>query len=148
VTSSLAARSFGRFLLVGGLNTAVAFGGFPLLYVTVGNRIGYLPILVFCSVFNPLFSFLTHKYITFDSRGPSGPEIGRYLLFSGGTFLASWAFLASIEGWSRDWFLLAQFGFNVVLTIVSFVIVRRFIFKDDCTTGESGDETESVTPGA
>jgi putative flippase GtrA len=129
VSSQLAASSFGRFLLVGGLNTAVAFGGFPLLYLTVGYRIGYLPILVFCSMFNPLFSFLTHKYITFDSRGQTQSEIRRYLLLSVGTFLASWAFLASIEGWSRGRFLLAQFGFNVLLTIINFVIFRRFVFR-------------------
>ena len=128
VAASLAARSFGRFLLVGGINTVVAFGGFPLLYLTIGSRVGYLSILVFCSAFNPLFSFLMHKFVTFDSCGPAGPEIGRYLLFCIGAFLASWGFLASINGWSHIWFLLAQFGFNIVLTIVSFVITRRFIF--------------------
>jgi putative flippase GtrA len=128
VAALLATRSLGRFLLVGGLNTVVAFGGFPLLYLAVGSRVGYLPVLVICSVINPLFSFITHKFVTFDSRGSAGSELGRYLLFSGGAFLANWGFLALIDGWSRGWFLLAQFGFNAVLTIVSFVIVRRFVF--------------------
>jgi putative flippase GtrA len=128
VAALLATRSPGRFILVGGLNTAVSFGGFPLLYLAIGNRVGYLPVLVVCSVFNPLFSFVTHRFVTFESRGSAGLELGRYLLFSGSAFLASWGFLALIAGWSRGWFLLAQFGFNVVLTIVSFVIVRRFVF--------------------
>ena len=51
---------------VGGINTVVAFGGFPLLYLTIGSRVGYLSILVFCSAFNPLFSFLMHKFVTFE----------------------------------------------------------------------------------
>jgi putative flippase GtrA len=131
----LATRSLGRFLLVGGLNTAVAFGGFPLLYLAVGSRVGYLPVLVVCSVFNPLFSFVTHKFVTFDSRGSAGSELGRYLLLSGGAFLATWGFLALIDGWSRGWFLLAQFGFNVVLTIINFLIVRRFVFPSVPTAG-------------
>jgi len=128
VTASLAARSFGRFLLVGGLNTAVAYGDFPLLYLAIGDRVGYVPILLFCSVFNPAFSFFTHKFVTFEARGPARSEVGRYLLLSIGAFLASWGFLALIDGWNRVWFLLAQFGFNVVLTIIYFVIVRRFVF--------------------
>ncbi len=128
---SLAAGSFGRFLLVGGLNTAVGLGSFPLLFLALGGRAGYLPVLVFCSVFNPLFSFLTHKYVTFDSPAAAGPQLGRYLLLCGGGFLASWGFLAMIDGWSRDRFLLAQFGFNVVLTLVNYVIVRRFVFSAD-----------------
>jgi putative flippase GtrA len=124
----LAARSFGRFLLVGGVNTVVGFGDFPLLYLTVGGWAGYLPILVFCSVFNPLFSFMTHKYITFESRRPARSEIAWYLLFCGGAFIASWGFLALIDGWNRVWFVLAQTGFNIFLTIANFVIFRRFVF--------------------
>ncbi len=120
-----AARSFGRFLLVGGLNTAVAYGDFPL---TLGARVGYLPILVFCAVFNPAFSFLTHNYVTFEARGPARPEIGRYLLLSAAAFFASWGFLAMIAGWDRWRFVLAQLGFSVVLTVVNFAVVRRFIF--------------------
>jgi len=123
------ARSFGRFLVVGGLNTMVAFGGFPLLYLTLGRPVGYLPILVFCSLFNPVFSFVMHRYVTFASRGPAGAEIGRYLLVSLAAFLASWVFLASIDGWSTGWFVLAQVGFSIVLTIVNFAIVRRFVFR-------------------
>jgi putative flippase GtrA len=123
-----ARRSFGRFLVVGGLNTVVGYGGFPVLYLSIGDRVGYLPILVFCYVFNPAFSFLTHKYITFNAHGPARSEIGRYVLFWVCAFLASWGFLALIHGWNRIWFVLAQVGFSIGLTVVNFFIVRRFVF--------------------
>jgi putative flippase GtrA len=129
VAALVKARSFGRFLVVGGVNTLVAFGAFPLLYLTLGGRLGYLPILVFCSLFNPVFSFVMHRTVTFASRGPAGAEIGRYLLLSLAAFLASWGFLASIDGWSRTRFVLAQVGFSIVLTLVNFAIVRRFVFR-------------------
>lgn len=128
IRALLAPRSFGRFLIVGGINTLVAFGGFPLLYLLLGDRLGYLPILVFCSLFNPLFSFVMHKYATFAARGGAGVSLAKYLLFSGAAFLASWSFLAVIDGWRREWFLLGQFGFNILLTVTSFLIVRRYIF--------------------
>lgn len=133
--AALATRSFGRFLLVGGLNTVVAFGGFPLLYLAVGGWAGYLPVLVFCSVFNPVFSFLTHKFVTFDSRGQARSELGRYLLLTVAVFLANWGFLALISGWSRGWFVLGQFGFNVVLTVINFFVVRRFVFPSFLKAG-------------
>ncbi len=126
--------SFGRFLLVGGVNTAVGFGCFPLLYVLLGSRVGYLPILVFCTVFNPCFAFLTHKYLTFQATGPGERELARYLLFAVASFLVSWAFLASIDGWTRGWFLLAQFGFNAALTATSFVVARYFVFAASAVT--------------
>ena len=111
------------------LNTLVGFGDFPLLYLMVGDWVGYLPILVFCSVFNPLFSFFMHKYVTFASHEPAGREIGWYLFFYTGAFFASWGLLALIERWDRIWFIAAQIGFNVVLTIVNFIVVRRFVFR-------------------
>ena len=128
LAAQFAARSFGRFILVGGLNTAVAYGAFPLLYLTIGDRVGYLPILVFCSAFNPLFSFLTHKYVTFSARGSARSEFSRYALFAVAAFLVSWGFLALIHGWSRLWFVLAQLGFNIFLTTINFLVVRRFVF--------------------
>jgi putative flippase GtrA len=120
--------SLRRFVLVGGLNTAVGFASFPVLFLTLGERLGYLPILAACAVFNPCFSFMMHKFFTFAARGRAAAQAGRYLLLSLGTFLVSWGFLALIEGWSRGWFVLAQIGFNVALTGASFVVSRRFVF--------------------
>ena len=128
LAAQFAARSFGRFILVGGLNTAVGYGAFPLLYLTIGDRVGYLPILVFCFLFNPLFSFLTHRYITFDAREPAPWQVGRYALFWICAFLASWGFLALIHGWTRVWFVLAQLCFSIGLSAVNFAVARRFVF--------------------
>ncbi len=128
VSTAMPVGSLRRFVLVGGLNTAVGFGSFPALFLALGGRVGYLPILVACAVFNPCFSFVTHKYFTFAARGGAASQAGRYVLLSVGTFLVSWGFLALIAGWSRGWFVLAQIGFNVALTGVSFVVSRRFVF--------------------
>jgi putative flippase GtrA len=129
--------SLRRFVLVGGPNTAVGFASFPVLFLTLGGRLGYLPILVACTVFNPCFSFLTHKFFTFAARGGAGVQAGRYGLFSVGTFFASWGFLALIDGWSRGRFVLAQIGFNVALTGVSFVVSRRFVFAGARASGRA-----------
>ena len=71
---------------------------------------------------------MTHKFVTFESRGPVTPAIGWYLLLCGGAFLANWGFLALIDGWNRVWFVLAQTGFNIVLTVVNFAVIRRLVF--------------------
>ena len=123
--------SIGRFALVGALNTLVALIGFPLLFIAVGDLIGYLPILIFCSVFNPLFSYLTHKLITFETHGFTQSEIGRYLLFNLCIFFVSWGYLFCIEEWQPHWIIPAQFGFNVVLTVIAFFVVKNFVFIDD-----------------
>ena len=126
---SLSRGSFGRFVLVGLVNTAVAYGGFPALYLTIGDKVGYFPILVFCSVFNPLFSFVTHKFVTFASLERPGREILRYLPFNLGTFLLSWVFLHLIRNWSPVLFVLAQVSFNVAVTIASFFVTKRIVFR-------------------
>ena len=126
---SLPKGSFGRFLIVGAVNTAVAFGGFPVLYLAIGDKVGYFPILVFISIFNPVFSFLTHKFVTFASFETPGGELLRYLPFNIGTFFASWAFLYLMRDWSRFQFVLAQILFNVALTILAYFITRKFVFR-------------------
>ncbi len=128
LATALPEGSLRRFVLVGALNTAVGFGSFPALFLTLGDRVGYLPVLVASAVFNPCFAFLTHKYLTFAARGRTASVAGRYVLLSLGTFLVSWGFLVLIAGWSRGRFVLAQIGFNVVLTGVNFVVSRRFVF--------------------
>ena len=126
---SLSTGSFPRFVLVGAVNTAVAFGVFPLLYLGIGDKIGYLPILVFCSIFNPVFSFLTHKFVTFDSPEKPGREFLRYLPFNIGVFFASWIFLHLIQNRKPVEFALAQVLFSIVMTIVAFYIARRVVFR-------------------
>jgi putative flippase GtrA len=126
---SLSTGSFGRFVLVGVVNTAVAYGGFPVLYLTIGDKVGYFPIIVFCSVFNPLFSFVTHKFVTFASTETAGREFLRYLPFNIGVFFVSWAFLHLIRNWRPVQFALAQVLFNVAVTIASFFVARKFVFR-------------------
>ena len=126
---SFSKGSFGRFLIVGAVNTAVAFGGFPALYLAIGDKVGYFPILVFISIFNPFFSFLTHKFVTFASFETLGGELLRYLPFNIGAFFGSWAFLQLIRDWGRFQFVSAQVLFNVALTILAYFITRKFVFR-------------------
>ena len=131
LTAFFATGQLGRFVFVGGINTVVGLGGFPLLYYSFGDMIGYFPILVFCSVFNPIFSFVTHKFVTFEKHVLVWSELRRYGLLCGASFLASWGFLAMIDGWRRPWFLAAQCGFNLVLIATSFLVNRYFVYAPE-----------------
>ena len=71
-----------RFMITGGINTALGLVLFPFLYVVLAPlKIHYLLILVFSSVACTVFAFLTSKFFVFRTRGNYLEELYRFVLF-------------------------------------------------------------------
>lgn len=60
-------RSFSRYLIVGGMNTAVGLVCFPLLYIPFKNVMSVSMIIVVSWALNNSIGFFLHKMITFES---------------------------------------------------------------------------------
>ena len=67
--SSLMASEKARFLVVGGINTVVAYGLFVLFQLTVGDTIGYFGSLYLSYALAILLAFVLHRRFTFQVRG-------------------------------------------------------------------------------
>jgi putative flippase GtrA len=75
-------RSFGRFLIVGGLSTAIGIASFPVLYWMLSPWIGVNVLLVLAWAVSTACSFLLHKLVTFQSRGGAHHEGVKFLILS------------------------------------------------------------------
>ena len=69
VASALLGSEKARFLVVGGINTVVAYGLFVLFQLTVGDRIGYFGSLYLSYALAILLAFVLHRRFTFQVRG-------------------------------------------------------------------------------
>jgi len=67
--SRLMASEKARFLVVGGINTVVAYGLFVLFQLTVGDTIGYFGSLYLSYALAILLAFVLHRRFTFQVRG-------------------------------------------------------------------------------
>ena len=62
-------RSFGRFALMGGVNTLVGVGSFPALYWFLDRTFSVNVLLILSWIVSTAFAFISHKLITFESGG-------------------------------------------------------------------------------
>ena len=70
-----------RFLLAGALNTAIGLGLYPLLYIVLDSKLGYLGILVLSQFICVTVSFLTNKFFVFKTKGNTTSEYLKFFLF-------------------------------------------------------------------
>ena len=75
-------RSFARFAIIGGLNTIVGVGNFPLLYWLFGHILNVNLLVVLGWILSTSFAFLLHKLVTFESGGTYHKEGAKFLLLS------------------------------------------------------------------
>ena len=75
-------RSFGRFLVVGGLSTVVGVASFPVLYWMLSPWIGVNVLLVLAWTISTAFAFFLHKFVTFQSKGVAHHEGAKFLILS------------------------------------------------------------------
>lgn len=125
-------RSFGRFVIVGGVNTLVGIGSFPLLYWLFNGRIGINALLVAGWIFSTSFAFTLHRLVTFKSSGAYHHEGAKFLLLSLiilGINLTVMNLMLHFTGVHP---VLIQFVTSVALTvglmIFNFFGMKRFIF--------------------
>lgn len=70
-----------RFLLAGALNTLIGLGLYPLLYVFLSNKLGYMGILGLSQFICVTFSFLTNKFFVFKTKGNTKSEYLKFFMF-------------------------------------------------------------------
>ncbi len=133
-----APRSFGRFAVVGAVNTAFALVLFPSLYLLLGDRVGYGELLAFTYVVCPLFSFLTHRFITFQSQASVLVEGAKFAAFNGVAFPINLWILGRIETWDRISFVVAQIGIGLVVIAINYVVMNRLVFLLSGTPARTG----------
>ena len=70
-----------RYLMAGGLNTAVGLGMYPFLYIAIGKHFGYMGILVISQIICVTFSFFVNKFFVFRTKGNISAEYLKFFTF-------------------------------------------------------------------
>jgi putative flippase GtrA len=126
-------RSFGRFFIVGCFNTFIGIISFPVLYWSLGTRLGVNMLLVMGWIVSMAFAFLTHKLFTFKSHGPYHRESSKFLLLGLVILGINMIVMNLVMGRTTIHPVLIQFIITTVLSITLMLInyfgMSRLIFK-------------------
>lgn len=117
------------FLLVGGLNTALGFGLFPLVYwVLQDYREHYIWMLVICHVTTVGFAYFTNKFLVFRTQGRSITEMTKF----GGFHLVYFAIMMFLVPFFVEHLhynpIIIQFSVSVLVVITSFFWYDKVVF--------------------
>lgn len=116
-----------RFLIVGGINTAVGYAFF-VLFVSLGFQ--YLIANTLATIIGVINSYLWNRFFTFKSKDKAMSEIVRFSLVYGTSYCISMLFLYLIVG---------RLGINVyvagalniiITTTISWFGHKNFSFKN------------------
>lgn len=121
-----------RFLLVGGVNTAFGYSSFAALYFCLSRFVHYLVIVLISTVVNVTFSYLTYKFLVFQTHGDYLREYLRfYAVYAVPIGLGVVLFPACIELLHMNAYL-AQAAVMAVTVAVSYFGHRNISFRRTC----------------
>jgi putative flippase GtrA len=124
-----------RFLLAGGINTAVGLSFYPaLLWAVPWLRVHYLAALGIAQAVCLVFAFCVHKFAVFRTRGGVLHEFAAFAGFYLFNYAANWAALPLLVEVGKVPPVIAQLAFNAVLIVGSWFWHSRVTFRD----GEGG----------
>jgi putative flippase GtrA len=118
-----------RFLIAGALNTTVGLSVYPIIYyfaTPFGTH--YLIIFVISQVLCITFSFVTNKFLVFQTSGNYLQEFAKFLTFHFLYFLANLAALPALvelAGMNPVW---AQTLFAFLVIVTSYFWHSRYTF--------------------
>jgi putative flippase GtrA len=131
-----------RFVISGGINTALGLAMFPALYLALASlRIHYIYILIVSNFICVAFAFLTNKFFVFRTSGNYFMEFGRFVLFHLSHFaltLVAVPLLVEFAGISP---IVAQPFFAAAVVISSYFWHRHVTF-----IGKLHDKGERIHP--
>jgi putative flippase GtrA len=126
-------RSFGRFAVVGCLNTLVGIGSFPALYWALSDLLGVSALLVLAWIVSTSFAFISHKIVTFKSGGDYRHEGMKFLILSLVALGISLAVMNVVTRLTHAHPALVQLatsvGLAAALMILNYVGMSRLIFR-------------------
>lgn len=119
-----------RFVVIGGVNTLVGLGIYPLLLWALRPAgVGYMGALLIAQAFCLVFAYTTQKLFVFGTRGHIAREFVRFSSYYLGIYALNWAalpFLVEIVGIRP---IIAQLGFGVITVIGSYIFHSRLTFR-------------------
>ena len=133
ITSKLGTRIWDnqkvRFLAVGGVNTALGYGLFTILYISLHHLLGYLTSAVISHFIAVLISFKLHRTIVFGVQGSILKQFFKYNISVAGSWLISLAFLGLLVSIFKVNPLYAQGVVIIARLGISFVIHKYYTFQ-------------------
>jgi putative flippase GtrA len=131
-----------RFVVAGGINTALGLALFPALYLLLAPlQIHYVFLLIVSNFICVAFAFLTNKFFVFRTSGNYFREFARFVLFHLSHFalnLVAVPLLVEFAGVSP---IIAQPFFAAAIVISSYFWHRHFTF-----IGKRHDEAKRIYP--
>jgi putative flippase GtrA len=119
-----------RFVVVGGVNTLVGLGVYPLLLWALRPAgVGYMGVLPISQAVCLVFAYATQKLFVFGTRGNIAREFVRFASYYLGIYALNWAalpFLVEIVGIRP---IVAQLGFTILTVIGSYIFHSRLTFR-------------------
>jgi putative flippase GtrA len=119
-----------RYLLAGGLNTAVGLAAYPVLYFGLARfEPHYLAILVASQAFCICFAYLTNKFLVFKTKGNYVNETLKFISFHLAYFLLNLVVLRFLVERLQVPPVWAQMGFAVLVIISSYLWHSKITFS-------------------
>ena len=118
-----------RFLLVGFLNTIAGFVIFTALYFVLNDQISYMIIALITHVFAVMFSHSTQRILVWKSNGSYMPELVRFSASYAAIGFVSLVLLRIAVETMMYPVLMSQYAIGITLTLISYVVQKKLIFK-------------------
>jgi putative flippase GtrA len=118
-----------KFLLVGFLNTVAGFVIFTVLYMVLKDQISYLAILLITQVLAVMFSHSTQRILVWKSTGSYAFELVRFSGSYAAIGLVNLVLLRIAVETLMYPVLMSQFAIGMILTLISYVVQKKLIFK-------------------
>jgi putative flippase GtrA len=118
-----------RFLVLGAWNTLFGYAAFAVGYLLLNRWLQYIVIAVLAHAVAVTQSFLTHKFLVFQSAGPWPAEFLRFNLTHAGTFAAGLAGLVILVDACDLHPLVAQAIVLAATVVVGYIAHARFSFS-------------------
>ena len=119
-----------RFLIAGGVNTAVGLAVYPIVYILLKPYgVGYIKALILAQIICITFSFISNKYFVFKTKGNIKTEYPKFFAFYGFYFFLNLVCLPiMVEGLDLNP-MIAQTLFSIAIVVSSYFWHNAVTFK-------------------
>ena len=126
-----------RYLIVGAWNTVFGLALFSILYLVLGQEIGYIAVLTVAQIVAVLQSHATQRFFVWKSHAPYRPELLRFSAVYAAAFLANVLLLALAVDAFRLPVLPSQWSIGGALIVLTYFLQRAWTFRQP--TGRPSD---------
>jgi len=119
-----------RYLIVGAWNTVFGLALFSILYLVVGQELGYIAVLTVAQVVAVLQAHATQRFFVWRSHAPYPGELLRFSAVYAATFLANVLLLALAVDTLGLPVLPSQWTIGGALIVLTYFVQRAWTFRD------------------